>query len=1037
MKKILLILLLLAIGLQYANPVFADDDDHECEEHGKWTRTWTDDFNQTTYSLTAPCVVYLGVPYNIVATVTDSTWPNDIVGSLWNIKDNGVVVAGGGFNWITTSKGTWQRVVQRTYTGSAENHTVQFNFKDMGDGAGGHSWATGLIGTVTEDPTPPPTTNISMADRYAWSENAGWFDFRDFHGGVLVHPTYVSGYAWAENIGWVKLGSDAPGPYANTTATNWGVNDDGSGNLSGFAWSETSGWINMHPTNGGVTINRTTGIFDGYAWSENLGWIHFNNAAPAYKVVYVNIPPSIVVSTPTGSGTITSTNSFTINWTATDPDSTDPVIKLYYDQIGSGFSGTQISTGTLHLSDPGSFDWDIAGLAEGTYYIYATIDDGLAVVNAYASGPLTIDRTKPGTPVVLGATPTKSLRPTWTWTSGGSGNGTYQYQLDSLGWTTTTAASFSPPGDLSSGSHTLYVKERDAAGNWSTSGYKAIEIDCAGPALTVSTLADGAVTNVRVLNITGSAADSSGINLTTITLNSSLTGTALQNFNTAMILQSGTNTLAVSATDALGNLTTDTRTITYDTAVPGMVITGPTDNSIIVRNTIDVTGALADPLALVDVIVNGGAPQAAVISDQTFTAAITLDAGINTIEIVATDLFAKTNSIKRTVFYDNLGATVSITEPKEDIVVNQNSTLIKGTVADAPGSATISIEANGLTYAPILSSGAFEQIVTFGAENTYPVTVTVKDIGGNTISRVQRNIIYKKLSVTLAPDKSSPQVLSGAGTITFTAHASEGAGNYEYRFWLKTAGTWTTVQNYSATNTWSWNTTGTPPGTYGVQVYARNIGSSAANEGTKTLSYDLIVSSPATSATLNPDVASPQMIGSNITFTAGAAGGSGTYDYKFWLRTGGTWTTVQDYSPTNTWTWHTAGAAAGTYAVQVYVRNTTSSAKYEATKTMSYVLVSPPASGATLSPNTASPQTVGANITFTAGGIGGSGDYEYRFWLKAAGVWTTVQAYSTDNTWTWDTTGLAPGTYRVQVYVRNVGSSDKYEAVLGMGYVIK
>jgi len=291
--------------------------------------------------------------------------------------------------------------------------------------------------------------------------------------------------------------------------------------------------------------------------------------------------------------------------------------------------------------------------------------------------------------------------------------------------------------------------------------------------------------------------------------------------------------------------------------------------------------------------------------------------------------------------------------------------------------------------------------------------------------------------LTLAPDKPSPQVLSDAGTITFTAHASGGTGNYEYKFWLKTAGVWNVVQDYSSTDTWAWNTTGTMAGTYSVQVYIRNAGSSAAYETTKTLSYVLTASSPATGAVLSPDPASPQMIGSNITFTAGAAGGSGTYDYKFWIKTAGTWTTVQDYSPTNTWTWHTAGAAAGTYAVQVYVRNSSSSVKYEAAKTVSYVLVSPPASGATLSPDMTSPQTAGASIAFTAGGIGGSGNYEYRFWLKATGVWTTVQPYSTDNTWTWDTTGLTPGTYRVQVYVRNVGSNAKYDAVLGMGYVIK
>jgi hypothetical protein len=61
--------------------------------------------------------------------------------------------------------------------------------------------------------------NISETEKYAWSENAGWVNFRPTHGGVTVNDTYLSGYAWAENIGWVKLGSGT-GPYGNTTSSN-------------------------------------------------------------------------------------------------------------------------------------------------------------------------------------------------------------------------------------------------------------------------------------------------------------------------------------------------------------------------------------------------------------------------------------------------------------------------------------------------------------------------------------------------------------------------------------------------------------------------------------------------------------------------------------------------------------------------------------------------------------------------------------------------------------------------------------------------
>ena len=125
---------------------------------------------------------------------------------------------------------------------------------------------------------------ISDADKYAWSENAGWFNFKPTHGGVTVYDDHLSGYAWCESIGWVKLGSDGGGLYYNTTSGNYGVNREPGGGLSGYAWSETAGWINFNPGHSQVTIDGD-GRFEGYAWSENVGWVCLRNATKGYGVM--------------------------------------------------------------------------------------------------------------------------------------------------------------------------------------------------------------------------------------------------------------------------------------------------------------------------------------------------------------------------------------------------------------------------------------------------------------------------------------------------------------------------------------------------------------------------------------------------------------------------------------------------------------------------------------------------------------------------------------------------------------------------------
>jgi len=71
-------------------------------------------------------------------------------------------------------------------------------------------------------------------------------------------------------------------------------------NVSGWAWSENIGWISFncyndyngdgileshctdagYPSNYGVKLDPSTGVFSGYAWSENIGWIDFAPAGP-------------------------------------------------------------------------------------------------------------------------------------------------------------------------------------------------------------------------------------------------------------------------------------------------------------------------------------------------------------------------------------------------------------------------------------------------------------------------------------------------------------------------------------------------------------------------------------------------------------------------------------------------------------------------------------------------------------------------------------------------------------------------------------
>lgn len=128
--------------------------------------------------------------------------------------------------------------------------------------------------------------------KYAYGENIGWLnaDPADSgEAGIDVSATKLTGYIWSANIGWISLSCDNNDVCATS---DYGVVNDGNGNLSGYAWSENAGWISFSCNDSascgtvsyGVTIDSETGEFSGYAWGANVGWIKFDHSATDYRV---------------------------------------------------------------------------------------------------------------------------------------------------------------------------------------------------------------------------------------------------------------------------------------------------------------------------------------------------------------------------------------------------------------------------------------------------------------------------------------------------------------------------------------------------------------------------------------------------------------------------------------------------------------------------------------------------------------------------------------------------------------------------------
>lgn len=290
------------------------------------------------------------------------------------------------------------------------------------------------------------------------------------------------------------------------------------------------------------------------------------------------------------------------------------------------------------------------------------------------------------------------------------------------------------------------------------------------------------------------------------------------------------------------------------------------------------------------------------------------------------------------------------------------------------------------------------------------------------------------VTLSVTSNLGSPQV--PGIPITFTATGQGGTGSYEYRFWLNdgSGAGFVLARDYSTVPDWTWTPSGT--GNYDIFVEARNAGSPVLRDAYTAVNYYQVQSAlPATSVTLTPSLPSPRTPGTTILFFAAAQGGTGPYEYRFWLNdgSGAGYVMQRDYDTSGVWAW--TPTANGNYDIFVEARNAGSAALREAYTSVNYYQIAAalPATSVTLTSDLAAPQAPGIPVTFTAAAQGGSGSYEYRFWLNdgSGAGYLQQQAYSALNSWTW--TPAAVGNYDIFVEARSVGSPadrDAYNSML-------
>ena len=275
----------------------------------------------------------------------------------------------------------------------------------------------------------------------------------------------------------------------------------------------------------------------------------------------------------------------------------------------------------------------------------------------------------------------------------------------------------------------------------------------------------------------------------------------------------------------------------------------------------------------------------------------------------------------------------------------------------------------------------------------------------------------RSVTATFALSTSTTYALtvSKAGTGTGTVTSNTGGINCGTACGASyTSGTSVTLTAASATGStftgWSRACNGTAPCTLSM-TQARNVTATFATQ-------------PLTLASFTASPGGTLAVRMPVTATATATGGAAPYRYKWWVYRGTAWTLLQDWTPSNTYTW--TPSTAGSYQLGVWVKNGNAVGDVGAVYGARPVTIAPATVSLAASPGGA--QAVGTPITATATATGVTSP-TYRFWLWDGHTWSVIREWGS-NTVTWTPSVANPQT-QLGVWVKPSSAAGDVWAAYG------